>query len=936
VRKLLRVAAIIYVSYLVLTLLVITPALNFLPHKYLKDTYNRELKTRWVLLNPFKLSLDIQGAQLNDPGGERFLAFNDASVNLSLESLWRSSWVLDAVTLRGLYLAITRLSDERYNFSDLLSAAASEEPPETTAEPLPAVTVHTVELQSEAIVLTDQARKKPYISRWNGLHIKVNEISTLIEAGSPFNVAVEAEGGGKLQWEGEFSIPKGHSAGKLQLSDLDLHQVWLFAEEWLALRLTKGRLLVEGQYEVDWKDELSYRLSNGHIALSQIDIVPQSPAQLPDTAVGLKTLDISNIALDSGTRKVTIDAVAIDELAVSTWREGTNVSLQQLFAVNLPGDQAAAKDDDAPSWSLELHKAQLHNGKLHWRSEFTDPQQLHAAPIEASLEHLAWPLSGDTRLALSAAVNEQVKLTVNSTLALDAGNGSVEYALLGLPLAWFNPNLPKPLKATITGGEVEIKGQLALADYSPTTIALDGKIRKFSARREAEETELTGFDLVRIDNLAVDMTRHSLVLKKLTIDTYTGRLHIQKDGSINAANIWKREVGDEAQKIAAELTEDKPWTFSIPTISISDSAIDFSDDSLPIQFRTVIGDIEGEVLNLGSDTSHAASVDLDGAVDGYAPVTLKGKVIPLAKPTDLDLTLVFDGVDMALLSPYSSTYAGYVIDQGLLDLNLHYTLKNNQLQGDNALRIEKLKLGEKVESSKALDLPLELALAILTDANGVIDVAVPVKGDVNKPEFEIGSLLAKAFVNLLTKAVTAPFKLLAGLVASEDDLQRITFTSGSASLSDKNKEKLNELAAALGQRPRLSLVITGRLNTKADRERLQRNALRAQLLEEGLSSEEIKAMGPDWEEAITERFEELPAADTDAEPPSVREQYKQVWHSIVIPDAQLTELMALRATAVKRYLATEAGLAPERAVIGQADLNDKKNAFSGVELSIGN
>ena len=163
------------------------------------------------------------------------------------------------------------------------------------------------------------------------------------------------------------------------------------------------------------------------------------------------------------------------------------------------------------------------------------------------------------------------------------------------------------------------------------------------------------------------------------------------------------------------------------------------DQSLPIQFRTVIGDLEGEVLNLSSDPASPATVDLHGSVDGYAPVTLSGAVTPMADPTNLDLTLVFDGVDMALLSPYSGTYAGYVIDRGLLDLNLHYSLKDNHLQGDNAIRVEKLKLGEKMSSDKAVDLPLELALAILTDSNGDIDMQVPVTGDVNNPRFDLSN-----------------------------------------------------------------------------------------------------------------------------------------------------------------------------------------------------
>ncbi|CAA0123382.1 Uncharacterised protein [Halioglobus japonicus] len=561
-------------------------------------------------------------------------------------------------------------------------------------------------------------------------------------------------------------------------------------------------------------------------------------------------------------------------------------------------------------------------------------QVLDIQPLDVSLENLNWPLAGDTQMSLSLAINQQAKIAVTGTLALEPGNGSIDYSLEGLPLAWFNPNLPEALKATITGGNVDLKGQVALQEYAPTTIALERKIREFSARREGAEVQLTGFDLLRIDGLTVDMTEHNLVLKQLTIDSYTGRLHIQEDGSINVSKIWQAEVGEEAQQIADDLTKDKPWTFSLPTIQISNSAIDFMDQSLPIQFRTVIVNFQGEVRDLSSAPATAATVDMNGSVDGYAPVTLTGEVTSMADPTNLDLTLVFDGVDMVLLSPHSGTYAGYVIDRGLLDLNLHYALKDNHLQGDNAIRVEKLKLGEKISSDKAVDLPLELALAILTDSNGVIDMAVPVSGDVNNPGFDLSGVISNAVLNLLTKAITAPFSLLANLVSTEEDLQRITFSSGSTTLSERNQGKLNELTEALNQRPKLSLVITGRLNMKTDRERLQRNKLKAVLLERGLSEEEIKAKSAEWEEAIAALYADLATQDDGTAPLTPHEQYESVEASITISDEQMLTLANERAVAVKLYLASVAGLAAERAVVAQANLKDSDNEFSGAELSI--
>ena len=230
------------------------------------------------------------------------------------------------------------------------------------------------------------------------------------------------------------------------------------------------------------------------------------------------------------------------------------------------------------------------------------------------------------------------------------------------------------------------------------------------------------------------------------------------------------------------------------------------------------------------------------------------------------------------------------------------------------------------------DLPLELALALLTDSNGVIQMDVPVSGDVNDPEFSVGSVIAGAFINLITKAVTAPFKLLANLIGSEEDLQRINFAIGTAALDDAGRGRLDQLNEALSQRPQLTLLITGRLNVEADRTALQQQALRDQLLAEGISEEDIGSKSSTWEKSINKRYKD--AGLVDGEEVSILQKYDAVAGRIDIPDQDLLELAEARAVAVKSYLVNEAGLAPDRAVIAQGDLAAEENTFSGAELGL--
>jgi len=449
---------------------------------------------------------------------------------------------------------------------------------------------------------------------------------------------------------------------------------------------------------------------------------------------------------------------------------------------------------------------------------------------------------------------------------------------------------------------------------------------------EDTEQALTRWQNVRWENVRVNIEQRTAYLEKLLIHDYEGRIHIAEDGSINASKIWQEEVGQRAEEIAEDMHLNEPWQLDIPEIFISDSAIDFMDESLPIPFRTVIGDVNGEVLNLGTAADAVTSVNIEGAVDGYAPVELTGSAAPLRASPFLDLALSFTGVDLVLLTPYSGTYAGRTIEQGLLNLNVQYTLEDGYLKGDNNVILDQLKLGAKVESDKALDLPLDLALALLTDLNGVIDLKVPVEGDVNNPEFGLGSVIAGAFINLITKAVTAPFNLLANLIGSDEDLQRVAFPAGSGELNPTAVTKLDQLGEALTQRPNLTLVISGRVNPESDRERLQRTALDAELLAEGVPAEEIKRRGDVYIEAIEKRYRTINPAGEEI---SFSEQLSAVRSTMPISDEQLLQLARERAVAVKDYLVNQVGISADHAVINQAaQLNAEKQTYSGVELDL--
>ena len=267
-RIIIRVLAIAYFAYLAIAVLVITPALNFLPPWFVQKTFDRQLHTDIVLFNPFALSVEARQVELPERDGQRFAALDKAEVNLSLESLWQKGWVFDQLQVKGLYVHVKRLANGEFNFSDFTSSDPQPQE-ETTAEAsIPGVTIHDLDFEAETIITTDESRDKPYTTHWDGLTIRVRELSTVIEDGRPYRIDAYGEGGGGLHWEGTVSVPTARSEGRLSLSNISLHSIWRFAEPWLQFELREGALNAEADYTLDWQDVFTYAITDGSVSLA--------------------------------------------------------------------------------------------------------------------------------------------------------------------------------------------------------------------------------------------------------------------------------------------------------------------------------------------------------------------------------------------------------------------------------------------------------------------------------------------------------------------------------------------------------------------------------------------------------------------------------------------------------------------------------------------
>jgi hypothetical protein len=253
------------------------------------------------------------------------------------------------------------------------------------------------------------------------------------------------------------------------------------------------------------------------------------------------------------------------------------------------------------------------------------------------------------------------------------------------------------------------------------------------------------------------------------------------------------------------------------------------------------------VVGISTARGARAQVKLDGLVDEYGTAKVEGEFDTSDPKAFTNINLVFRNVEMTRLTPYSGRFAGRKIDSGKLSVDLKYLIQKAQLAGENQIVVERLTLGEKIPSPDAVDLPLDLAIALLEDSNGVIDIGLPVKGDLDSPEFSYGHLVWKAISNLIAKIVTSPFRALAALLpgGSEETLNAVAFEPGRSDVPPPEKEKLAKLAVALQKRPQLRLVVEGRYNPETDLAELRTASLRRTLAtRQGLKPDPGEDPGP--------------------------------------------------------------------------------------------
>lgn len=548
-------------------------------------------------------------------------------------------------------------------------------------------------------------------------------------------------------------------------------------------------------------------------------------------------------------------------------------------------------------------------------------------------------------------------LRVQGTVSTRPQRASMKLEVRNIALAPFNPFLAKPTTLKLASGAAHATGQVEWRGEGKTPgVRYTGNagVDRLQLNHEANGERLFAWQELLAEGIELDSANKTVRIDDVRIAAPAGKIAIAKGRSTNLTGVMRGGAAPAANTPAEAGKKPAPapaaagdpaFTVNVERVQVRNGELDFSDQSLVLPFAAVIREFGGTITGLSSQPGTRASLKLEGRVDEFGQAQVGGTINPFEPKVFTDIGMTFRNVAMSPLTPYSATFAGRRIASGRLSLDLQYKLNNSQLQGENKVLLEQFTLGERVESPTAINLPLDLAIALLTDSNGRIDLSVPVRGNVDAPEFAYGHLIWQAIRTVITNIVTAPFRALASLFGSgADKVDAVGFEAGRAQLAPPEREKLARVVGVLKQRPQLRLVVEGRYDATHDGAALRTAAARRALAER----QGIKLAGADdaalanFDNAKTQRTIELmleeragagsvdkfkashekttgkevsrvnPALALIGRGSSDRQFYEALFNQLVtlqpLDKAALTDLAARRGAAILEYLKTTAGL----------------------------
>jgi len=797
-----------------------------------------QLKDRPPIIS---LKGDVKLKKIDIADGEKNPLLKIPSLDISFEDadLLLKKIHLGKVLLDSPEINVVRDRSGRINLKTFIPEKPEKEEKKSTEkeqESLPlAIEVNDIGVTQGKIFFSDMPGSTNFKTDLEQIDVKVENFSNIKYRISTVAVSLQTESNENVKLTGQFSLDPLAAVVSVGLDHILMKK-----------------------YSPYYRDKILFDIKDAVLDLNtqctfrKIDDIPQIKlSKLTASLVSLKlrrrgddydflsipAVDVKNTEIDLTNSEVTAGDITTDKgvLNIRRLNDGA-LNVQRL----IPPAPASEKQLSAPSDRKE-DKPFLFTIKNLQAARYTvnyedpvpaEPVKLTAGQIKIKGENLSTEKNTKGKVSLSLKLNRTGAVTIGGTIRINPLSASMSLNLKNVEVGPFQPYFTDRIKVIVTSGSVSGKGNISINDAGEkgprAAFKGDASLTNFVTVDKLNSDDFLKWQSLYVSGIDAGYNPLYVNIKDIALSDFYSRLIVNEDGTLNVQGVFhenkpkdEKEVTappDEAKTAPAE--EKKPAPVKIDTLTLQGGAINFSDNHIKPHYSVNLLEIGGRVSGLSSEENTTADVDLRGKLENYAPLEITGRINPLKQDLFVDLKADFKDMDLSPLSPYSGRYVGYTIEKGKLALNLRYLIVKKKLDSQNNVFLDQFTLGDAVESPEATKLPVKLAIALLKDRQGRINLDIPVTGELDDPKFSIGGVILKIIKNLLVKAATSPFALLGAIFGGGEELSYLQFDYGSHVISEEGAKKLDTIIKMLNDRPSLKIEIKGFVDPEKDREGL--------------------------------------------------------------------------------------------------------------------
>ncbi|KVX57178.1 DUF748 domain-containing protein [Burkholderia cepacia] len=743
-------------------------------------------------------------------------------------------------------------------------AAASGAKVEAAAKAAPPLdlTIRHFAIDGGTVNVDDRVPATPTALSLTKLAATLDGFSMQGKTPAKYTLSTSLSRGGDVTAEGTFNLAEKQADSKLTVAALALPALQPYLGEATRARVLDGTLGATVNAKADWgKTPLAAQVADSTVSLKSLKIAtPDAKAPaivLPDASAKIAKVDVA--ARTAEIASVDASGLALDVQRLKDGRIDL-AALAEPAQASVPKRTVARKAEAAaPSWHYRIDALNVKDSSANFTDLSTPrPVKLAIKPLELSVQKISDDMSKPLPVQLKATLNRKGSLNVTGDVTAQPLKLGLKINGNRLDAAAFEPYFGSALNATIASALLNAQGNLTFAqvkDAPRATYRGDVALVDVRMLDKATSDPFAGWRSLALTNLKAnyDEKGTDVDAARVTFSNFYGRVLLDAQGRLNLKDVVAKETGP-AQSLTRDASKGEPVPLSpgvtppaaaqqasapaaasatvvvkaaqppqnpvrmhFGELLLQNGRVTYTDNFIKPNYTANLVAIKGTVGAFGTDSTTSAPVDVAANLAGNGPISIKGSVNPLIEKPALDLTATAHDIELTNLTPYSAKYAGYPITKGKLNVDLHYELANDQLKANNHIFIDQLTFGDHVENDTATRLPVKLAISLLKNTRGQIDVNLPVSGSLSNPEFSVGGLIWRAVLNLIAKAVTSPFSLLAHAFGSGgEDLGYVEFAPGSYQLDDAQQKKLDTVVKMLTEKPSIRLDLIGRVDPAKD------------------------------------------------------------------------------------------------------------------------